>query len=257
MRAPGIAAGIVRAALADFPVRVHGGFPGVLWDLGQCGLLPPAQLPAHGVDHLVTGAGRQLVQLPDQGVAGAGPVAGDHQLPAERRRQRGDRLAQDLQVISGGIRPGRAGAQHPRQRLPHVVAFGDQRVMAEALEIRLGQLLIRVRGHHGRVQPDARHPLQRLVRDPHRRQRAGLRPRVPPRLVHRSRDLALRPVPGAGDLLQRPPRRRHRRHQAEQLPLIAHHPEITDHPGAVRDRARQVADDPAPVMTPQRRRQRP
>ena len=64
------------------------------------------------------------------------------------------------------------------------------------------------------------------------------------------------PVPGAGDLLQRPPRRRHRRDLPEQLPLIAHHPEIADHPGAVGDRARQVAHDPAPVMPPQRRRQR-
>ena len=38
-------------------------------------------------------------------------------------------------------------------------------------------------------------------------------------------------VPAAGDLGQRPPRGRHRRDRAEQLPLVAHHPEIAHHPG--------------------------
>jgi len=114
----------------------------------------------------------------------------------------------------------------------------------------------RVRGHHGRVQPDAGHPVQRLVRDPHRRERAGLRPRVPPRPAHCGGEPALRPVPADGDLLQRPPRRRHRRDRPEQLPLVAHHPEIGDNPRPVRDRARQDSEHPAPVMTPQRRRQR-
>jgi MFS family permease len=38
-----------------------------------------------------------------------------------------------------------------------------------------------------------------------------------------------------------PPVCRVRRHQPEQLPLIVHRPEIRDHPGAVRDRARQIS----------------
>ena len=63
-------------------------------------------------------------------------------------------------------------------------------------------------------------------------------------------------VPAGRGLLQRPPRGRDRRDRAEQLPLVAHHPEIADHPGPVRDRARQVREDPAPVMPGPRRRQR-
>ena len=84
----------------------------------------------------------------------------------------------------------------------------------------------------------------------------GLRPCVPPRLVHRGGDLAAGAVPAGRGFLQRPPRGRDRRDRAEQLPLVAHHPEIADHPGPVRDRARQVREDPAPVMPARRRRQR-
>jgi hypothetical protein len=88
--------------------------------------------------------------------------------PAQRRRQRRDRLAEEAQVIGGGVRPGRAGAEHPGQRLGHVIAGRDDRVMAVALEVRLCQLLAAVRGHDGRVQPDAGHALQLPVRDPDR-----------------------------------------------------------------------------------------
>ena len=97
-------------------------------------------------------------------------------------------------------------------------------------------------------------PVQGLIRQPHPGQRAvpgaDLRPRVPPCCVHRRGDPAVRPLAPARDLLQRPPRRRHRRHQPEQLTLIGHHPEIGDHPGAVRDRARQVRQSPGPGHGP-------
>ncbi len=74
--------------------------------------------------------------------------------------------------------------------------------------------------------------------------------------THRRRDLAPPAVPASRGLPQRPPRGRHRRDRAEQLPLVAHHPEIADHPGPVGDRARQVREDAAPVVAAQRRRQR-
>ena len=132
--------------------------------------------------------------------------------------------------------------------------------MPEPLEIRLCQFLVAVRGHDGRVQPDAGHALELPVRDPDRRQAAvprdAVRPRVPPRLIHRGRDLPPPAVPAGRGLLQRPPRGRHRRDRPEQLPLVAHHPEIADHPGPVGDRARQVGEDAAPVMPAQRRGQR-
>lgn len=43
-------------------------------------------------------------------------VAGDHQPPPERLRQRRDRFVQHRQVIGGGVGPGRAAAQHLGQR---------------------------------------------------------------------------------------------------------------------------------------------
>lgn len=92
--------------------------------------------------------------------------------------------------------------------------------MPEALEIRLRQLLVAVRRDDSRVQADAGDALQG-------------------------------PVPAGRGLLQRPPRGRDRRDRAEQLPLVAHHPEIADHPGPVRDRARtSPACDTTPVPPP-------
>ena len=70
----------------------------------------------------------------------------------------------------------------------------------------------------------------------------------PARRTHRGSKPPARPGPAVRDLLQRPPHRRHRRHQPEQFLLISHDPEIGDHPGAVRDRARQIRQHPAPVM---------
>jgi hypothetical protein len=192
--------------------------------------------------------GREPVELFDQVVAGAGPVAGDHDPAPQRGRQGLDRLAEQPQVIGGRVAAGRSGAEHPGQRLARVVAGREQRMMAVAFEIRFRELLVAVRGDDGGVQPDAGGALQDPVRDPDRRQRTGLRPRVPAGPVHRGGDLPPGAVPAGGGLPQRPPRRRDRRDRAEQLPLVAHHPEIGDHPGPVGDRARQVREDPAPVM---------
>ena len=110
-------------------------------------------------------------------------------------------------------------------------------------------------GGDGRVDPDARHPLQGLVRDPHPGQRAvprhDLRPRIPACGADRSGQLLLRPGAAPGDLLQRPVRRRHRRDLPERLRLVGKHPEIADRAGTVRDRARDVGQHPAPVMMDQ------
>jgi len=58
---------------------------------------------------------------------------------------------------------------------------------------------------------------------------------MPPRGIHRGGDALVRPGPDAGDLGQRPPRRRHRRDQPEQLALVRHDPEleITRAPSAI------------------------
>ena len=117
VRAARVAAGILGAALADLAPAVDRGFPGGLGDLADRGLLASAERPADGAGDLVAVPGGEPVQLLHQLVAGTGPVAGDHQPPPQRRRERLDRLAQELQVIGGGVGAGRAGAQHPGQRL--------------------------------------------------------------------------------------------------------------------------------------------
>jgi hypothetical protein len=47
-------------------------------------------------------------------------------------------------VIGGRVRPGAAAAQHPGQRLAGVIAVPQQGMMAEALEIRLSELLVQL-----------------------------------------------------------------------------------------------------------------
>src|SRR5271165_3640648 len=118
VRAGQVRAGVIGAALADLPAAVDRGLPGLLRDQPQRRLLPLAQRPPDRVRQLVPAAGGQRVQALDQGVTGPGAVAGDHQLPPEPRRDRGDRRVQQLQVIRGGVAARRAAAQHPGQRLP-------------------------------------------------------------------------------------------------------------------------------------------
>ena len=75
VRAAGVAAGVIGAALADLAAAVDGDLPGLLRDQPQRGLLPLAQRPADRVDQLIAAAGGQLIQVLDQLVAGPGPVA--------------------------------------------------------------------------------------------------------------------------------------------------------------------------------------
>jgi hypothetical protein len=138
VRAGQVRAGLTGAALADLAAAVDRGLPGLFRDQPQRRLLPLGQRPPDRVRQLIAAAGSQRVQALDQGVTGPGPVAGDHQLPPEPRRDRGDRRGQQLQVVRGGIRSGRAAAQHPGQRFPAgVIAHRQQRVMAVTFEIRL------------------------------------------------------------------------------------------------------------------------
>ena len=95
---------------------------------------PLAEHPPDRVGQLEAAAVGQLVQVSDQGVAGSGAVAGDHQLPPEPRRQRGDRRVRQADMVSGRVVPGRAAAQHPGQRLPAgVIAHRDQGVTGHSL----------------------------------------------------------------------------------------------------------------------------
>ena len=89
-------------------------------------------------------------------------------------------IADGAEVISGGVRPGAAWAQHPGQRLGGVVAVAQQRVQAKSLEIGLCTFLVGMAGHHAGIEPDAHHALDHLVRDPHPRGWRRAAPRSPP-----------------------------------------------------------------------------
>src|SRR6266516_506982 len=80
VRAARIGAGVTGAALADLALAVDRGLPCRPGDLADRGPLPRAQLPADGVGELVAVPSGEPVQFPDQGMAGPGTVAGDHQL---------------------------------------------------------------------------------------------------------------------------------------------------------------------------------
>ena len=106
VRAGGVAAGAFGAALADLAAGADGDLPGLIRHQPQRGLLPLAQRPPDRVDQLAAGPGSQLVQVGDQVMAGARPVAGDHQPAAEGRRQRGDRRVHHGDVAGGGVAAG-------------------------------------------------------------------------------------------------------------------------------------------------------
>ncbi len=248
--APG--ARVVSAAFPHLPAAVDCLLPRLRGDAGDRVALPLAQRPPDRVGQLAAGPRRRLVQALDQVVAGAGAIHGDHQLAPVLRRDRGDRLIQDPQVIGDGVRPGAAGPHHPGQRLVRIVAIGQQWVMPEPFEIRFRAFLLRARGRDSRIQADADHLVQDLIGDPHPGHLPvpgdDPLPRRGPGRVHRRGDPPCGDFPAAGDLLQRPPHRRHRRDRAQHLTLPRQDSEIADHRGAVGDRHRQVRQHPAPVV---------
>ena len=171
--AAGVRARVIGAALADLAAVIDRDLPRLPGDQPDRGLLPGIQFPPARVDQRVPAAAGQGIQVLHQLVTEPGAVHGHHQVPPPRRRQRRDRRVHDGDVIGGSVAARRALAQHPRQRLPAgVIAERQQRMMAETFEIPLSQFLLRMGGGDGRVDPDAGHALQGLVRDPHPGQRA-------------------------------------------------------------------------------------
>jgi hypothetical protein len=146
VRALAVAAGVIGAALADLAAGADGGLPRLGRDQPQRCLLPLAQRPAGGVGQLIAAAGGELVQVPDQVVAGPGPIGRDHQLPPEGRRERGDRRVCDGQVVSGGVRARSIQASGSPPVLSHTASSGQ----AIALEVRLRELLIQPARFAGR-----------------------------------------------------------------------------------------------------------
>ena len=132
VRAAGVRAGII-GALADLAAAVDGDLPGFLRDQAQRRLLPLGQHPPGRVDHLIAGAGGELVQVRDQVVAGAGPVHGDHQPAPEAGRQRRDRRVHQGDVVRGGVaaaepRRSSQASGSPPVLSPHPPAAGDARI---------------------------------------------------------------------------------------------------------------------------------
>ena len=74
VRTARIGAGVIGAALADLAARVDRDLPGLLGYQPERRLLPLAQRPADRAGQLIAAAGRQLIQVSDQAVAGPGAV---------------------------------------------------------------------------------------------------------------------------------------------------------------------------------------
>ena len=182
VRAGQVRAGVIGAALAD--LAAAGRWRSARPAPGPAGSPPSPARPAPSRRSRSAGSpgrARQLIQAGDQPVAGPGPVAGDHQPPPERRRQRGDRRrpapAGDRRWCS--TRRCRGAASRPAAQ-PVLSQYAEQRVMTEPFEIRLREFLVRVRRGDGGIQPDAGHPVQGPVRDPHAGQRAVAGLDLPP-----------------------------------------------------------------------------
>ena len=140
--------------------------PSMAASQGDRGLLAGAQRPADGPAELVPVPRCEPVQLLDQLVARADPVAGHHQPASQRRRQGLERLAEQPQVIGGRVAAGRVRPKHPGQWLARVIAGREQWMMPVAFKVRLCQFLVAVRLDDGGVQADADDALKDPVRDP-------------------------------------------------------------------------------------------
>ena len=84
---PAVRAGVAGAALADLAAAIDRDLPRAGGDQAQRRFLPLAQRPADRVDDLVPGPGGELVQVPDQVVAG--PTAPSHVIISFRRKAGG------------------------------------------------------------------------------------------------------------------------------------------------------------------------
>ncbi len=79
-------------------------------------------------------------------------------------RDLGERRGQDRDVVGGGERPGVAGAQHHRQRVPDVGAPRGQRMKPETALVVAGRLGLGTGGLDQRgAEPDHQHRPRRLV----------------------------------------------------------------------------------------------
>jgi hypothetical protein len=92
---------------------------------GDGGAFGLADRPADRVLHPSTPTAALRGEPVDDRVGGGGRVAAHQQMPAMLGRDLRKRLAQHVEVVGGGVRPGVAGPQLDREQLVGVVA-GDQ-----------------------------------------------------------------------------------------------------------------------------------
>jgi len=216
----------------------------------------PGQAPVHRPGDREANRELQVLlgQRPDQRVGGAGAIGPDQdRLVPPAVRQLRERPLQHQQVVGGGVAAGVARAQQAGQGLAGVVQPRTERVIAEAaLDVALGAFLVRVRRHQRRVQVD-----HRLVQQPPGRPRTrqlrpdqlaagqprpipGQRSGPPDVGQHRWVDPGQHPPDGRG--------RGDRPGRPEQALLVGQGLHITDHPGAVSDRHRDVDQHPPRVV---------
>jgi hypothetical protein len=193
---------------------------------------------AEGKPHPATAAGSgKQVGRPGRVRPGQHPWAGRVTGPRPGiSRQLLQGHVQHRHVIGGGVRPGVPGSQQAGQRLPardlRPVQERQQRVEAKGLLPRGRRVLfLAVRDADRRIEvdPQPNSGIRGCPRLP------GTCPRGGPRCPHSGQV-------GLVDPVRQPPRRRHRRHRAEQRFPVAQHLDPGHRVRSVGDRHRQVSE---------------
>ena len=178
---------------------------------------------------------------------GARAIGADQHITAVSSGDLGDRLAQDLDVIGGGVRPGVARPQARGQELGRVVAPHADRVVAEGALVRWRSMFFLAVGDHDggvHIEHDGRSQVpSRTHRCGHPTGQVG--PHVPVGAGPRYLDLLA--LTGS-DLIESSPHRRCRRHRPESCRLAAQDADIRDGLAATGEHDRDVDQHPAAVM---------
>ena len=202
---------------------------------------------SHAVLHAAAADLALLGEPVQQCVGRTRAVGPDQQLLAVSGGDLGDRVGEDLDVVSSGVRSRVARTELGGEELTGVVTPHAQRVESEGpLEGRCRVLLLAVADHDrgvgvqhdqivefGTGDPAGRHTIRELG------------PHVATRSCPRGLDLL---QPCGRDLVQGTPHRRRRRDPAQHAGLVAQHVDVSDRLTTISEHHRNVGQDPAAVM---------
>ena len=177
----------------------------------------------------------------------ASAVTADQQIATVGPGDLGDRLGEDLDVISRRVRPRSTGAQLRCEKLLRVVAPHAERMEPEGpFERRRSQLLLTVSDHDRGIDIEHHGRAEVTPRDLGGRDAVGqLCPHVSPSPCPRDGDLL---QPTGRDLVQGAPHRRWRGDRTQYPGLMAQHVDVGDRLTAIGEHHRDIDQDPATVV---------